>query len=162
MRVKQCHKPPTTGNGKHTIFNDWGMVYGIVLPTLPATYQMFNGEHMSFQDSRILQASNFEFFLTFRSGKNFRYRFLNNTKQISGFSHSFYMFDSDFSRRRISGDHLGFPQRGRLQRNRQPPGGASRCQEQWGIFGDFWVRIQYFWGYIMVYRCIQMVYSYDS
>ena len=35
MWVKQCHKPPMTGNGKHTHKNgdDSGMVYGIVLPT---------------------------------------------------------------------------------------------------------------------------------
>ena len=32
MWVKQCHKPPMTGNGKHTTLkngDDWGMVYGI-------------------------------------------------------------------------------------------------------------------------------------
>ena len=36
MWVKQCHKPPMTGNGKNTIYkngDDWGMAYGIVLST---------------------------------------------------------------------------------------------------------------------------------
>jgi hypothetical protein len=35
--VKQCHKPPMTGNGKYSTYkngDDSGMVYGIVLPTL--------------------------------------------------------------------------------------------------------------------------------
>ena len=30
MWVKKCHKPPMTGNGKHTPYkngDDWGMVY---------------------------------------------------------------------------------------------------------------------------------------
>ena len=38
MRVKQCHKPPMTGNGKHTIskhgdFPGGWFIYGIVFPT---------------------------------------------------------------------------------------------------------------------------------
>ena len=34
MWVKQCQKPPMSGNGKHSTYkngDDWGMVYGIVL-----------------------------------------------------------------------------------------------------------------------------------
>ena len=35
MWVKQCHKPPMTGNGNHTTYKhgDLGMVYGIGLTT---------------------------------------------------------------------------------------------------------------------------------
>ena len=36
MWVKQCHKPPMTGNGKHSTYwngDGWGLVYGTVLPT---------------------------------------------------------------------------------------------------------------------------------
>ena len=37
MWVKQCHKPPMTGNGNHTTYkhgDDWEMVYKIAMPTL--------------------------------------------------------------------------------------------------------------------------------
>ena len=36
MWVKQCHKPPVTGNGKHPTYkngDDWGMCLIFVLPT---------------------------------------------------------------------------------------------------------------------------------
>ena len=36
MWVKQYHKPPMTGNGNHTTYqngDDWGMIYGLVLRT---------------------------------------------------------------------------------------------------------------------------------
>jgi len=35
MWVKQCHKPPMTGNGKHTTYKNgdgWGMVYSCFHP----------------------------------------------------------------------------------------------------------------------------------
>ena len=40
MWLKQCHKPTMTGNGKHTTYKNGeiGMVYGIVLPTLPQNF----------------------------------------------------------------------------------------------------------------------------
>jgi len=37
MWVKQCHKPPMTGNGNHTTYNngdDWGMVYDIIFTNI--------------------------------------------------------------------------------------------------------------------------------
>jgi len=34
--LKQCHKPPMTGNGKHTTYKNgvWGLLFIVVLPTL--------------------------------------------------------------------------------------------------------------------------------
>jgi len=45
MWIKQCHKPPMTGNGKHTTYKNGeiGMVYRIVLSTLEG----FHGENKS-------------------------------------------------------------------------------------------------------------------
>ena len=44
MWIKQCHKPPMTGNGKHTNYqngDDWGMGHGIVfLPTRVSNYSL--------------------------------------------------------------------------------------------------------------------------
>ena len=37
MWVKQRHKPPMTGNGNHTTYNngdDWGMVYDIIFTNI--------------------------------------------------------------------------------------------------------------------------------
>ena len=38
MWVKLCHKPPMTGNGKHTTYkngDDWGMVYDCFILVYP-------------------------------------------------------------------------------------------------------------------------------
>ena len=37
MWVRQCHKPPMTGNGNHTTYkngDDWGMVYDIIFTNI--------------------------------------------------------------------------------------------------------------------------------
>ena len=46
MCLKQCHKPPMTGNSLYNIMQPiycmviWGMVYGIVLPTIFSMAQL--------------------------------------------------------------------------------------------------------------------------
>ena len=43
MWLKQCHKPPMTGNGNHTTnIDDWGMVYEIGLPILITKAELRN------------------------------------------------------------------------------------------------------------------------